>query len=80
MQYGPAARSYLLDLVLDKQVVAVTQKKERYGRIVATLMLGTMDVNVAMVQAGMAWHYKQYLREQSEAQAVEYAQSEIVAG
>jgi endonuclease YncB( thermonuclease family) len=79
MPYGSAAREYLVGLVLDKQVVAVTQKKDRYGRTVATLMLGTLDVNLAMVQAGLAWHYKRYVREQSAAQAVAYAQSEIDA-
>ena len=79
MPYGPAARAYLANLVLDKQVLAVTQKKYRYGRTVATLILGTKDVNLAMVQAGLAWHYKQYVRQQSEPQAVAYAQSEIDA-
>lgn len=79
MAYGATARAYLADLVLDKEVIAITRKKDRYGRTVATLMLGEKDVNLAMVQAGMAWHYKQYAREQTEAQAVSYAQSEIVA-
>ena len=79
MAYGATAKAYLADLVLDKDVIAITRKKDRYGRTVATLMLGTKDVNLAMVQAGLAWHYKQYVREQSEPQAVAYAQSEIDA-
>ena len=79
MAYGATAKAYLADLVLDKEVIAITRKKDRYGRTVATLMLGTKDVNLAMVQAGLAWHYKQYVRDQSEPQAVSYAQSEIVA-
>jgi len=42
-------------------------------------MLNTKDVNLAMVQAGMAWHYKQYEREQTEVQAASYSASEQLA-
>lgn len=79
MPYGSAARAHLVGLVLDKHVVAVTQKKDRYGRTVATLLHGTQDINLTMVQAGMAWHYKRYAHDQTQNQAANYAQSEQVA-
>ena len=79
MSYGLAARTYLADLVLDKEVIAITRKTDRYGRTIATLMQGAKDVNLAMVKAGMAWHYKEYAREQSETQSVAYSIAEIDA-
>jgi endonuclease YncB( thermonuclease family) len=39
-------------------------------------MLGAQDVNLAMIQAGLAWHYKHYAKEQPAAEARAYAQAE----
>lgn len=79
MPYGQASQVHLAGLVLNKEVVAVIQKQDRYGRTVATLLYGTQDINLTMVQAGMAWHYKRYAHEQTQNQAANYAQSEQVA-
>jgi endonuclease YncB( thermonuclease family) len=79
MPYGHAAQTHLSGLVLNKEVVAVIQKKDRYGRTVATLLHGTQDINLTMVQAGMAWHYKRYAHEQPRNQAANYAVAELVA-
>ncbi|MGV0961070.1 MAG: thermonuclease family protein [Limnohabitans sp.] len=56
MPYGHAAQVHLAELVLNKEVIAVTHKHDRYGRTVATLWVGTKDVNLTMVQDGLAWH------------------------
>lgn len=79
MPYGQQAALHLAALVLGKAVEAVTYKQDRYGRTVATLMLGEQDVNLAMLQAGLAWHYKHYAKEQPAAQAQAYAQAEALA-
>lgn len=79
MPHGQEAKSHLAAMVLGKEVQAIVHKKDRYGRTIATLMLNTKDVNLAMVQAGMAWHYKQYEREQTTSAAAAYAQSETQA-
>jgi endonuclease YncB( thermonuclease family) len=79
MPHGPEAKAHLAAMVLGKDVQAIAQKNDRYGRTIATLMLQTKDVNLAMLQAGMAWHYKQYEREQPQVQALRYAQTEQVA-
>ena len=76
MPYGQKAKAYLASLVFGQQVVAQMHKQDRYGRTIATLMLGTQDANLAMVQAGLAWHYKQYAKEQPKAEALAYAQAE----
>lgn len=79
MPHGQEAKAHLAAMVLGKEVQAIVHKKDRYGRTIATLMLNTKDVNLAMVQAGMAWHYKQYEREQTASAAAAYAQSETQA-
>ena len=79
MPYGQAAQAHLAGLVLNKEVVAVVHKLDRYGRTVATLWIGSKDINLTMVQAGMAWHYKLYAHEQPQNQALNYAQSELIA-
>ena len=79
MPYGNHATLYLVALVFGKTVEAVTYKQDRYGRTVATLMLGTQDINLAMLQAGLAWHYKQYEVEQTPADRAAYSAAELKA-
>lgn len=79
MPYGQAATLFLTAMVSGKDVEAVTYKQDRYGRTIATLMLGTQDINLAMIQAGLAWHFKHYAKEQPAAQARTYAQAEEIA-
>jgi endonuclease YncB( thermonuclease family) len=79
MPYGQQATLYLVSLVFGKNVEAVIYKQDRYGRTVATLMRGAQDINIDMVQAGLAWHYKHYAKEQPAALAQAYAQAEELA-
>ena len=37
------------------------------------------DANLEQVEAGMAWHYKKYQREQTPADRVEYSDAELEA-
>lgn len=76
MPHGPEAKAHLVAMVLDQEVQALVHKKDRYGRTIATLMMNTKDVNLAMVQAGWAWHYKQYAGEQTTIDAATYAHAE----
>lgn len=79
MPYGQTAKLFLAALVLGKDVDALTYKQDRYRRTIATLMLGPQDVNLALIQAGLAWHYKRYANEQPAAEARAYAQAEELA-
>lgn len=79
MPYGKHATLYLVTLVAGKTVEAMIHRQDRYGRKVATLMLESQDVNLAMLQAGLAWHYKRYRKEQPVAQAQAYARAEELA-
>jgi endonuclease YncB( thermonuclease family) len=37
------------------------------------------DVNLGQIEAGLAWHYKEYAREQSAEDRKRYAEAEIEA-
>jgi endonuclease YncB( thermonuclease family) len=74
--YGARAKDHLASLVAGRQVVIAWQKQDRYGRIVGKVLLNGRDINLVMIDAGLAWHYKAYAKEQSEADRVSYANAE----
>lgn len=63
--YGSKAKDVLSDLVFNKEVKAEVQDVDRYGRYVARIYVGDIDVGREMVRQGAAWVYRQYLREKS---------------
>ena len=58
--FGQASRKALADKVFGKDVVVVAKTKDRYGRTVGHIMLGNRDINLEMLEEGMAWHYEKY--------------------
>ena len=58
--YGKRAKEHLASLVAGKQVIAIVESKDRYGRYVANVKVQSKDVCAEMLSAGYAWHYKQY--------------------
>jgi endonuclease YncB( thermonuclease family) len=60
--------------------VAVTwDKRDRYSRIIGKISSDQIDVCLGQVRRGMAWHYKQYQRDQSPADRQAYAAAEDLA-
>ncbi len=76
MPYGNRSKQLLSDMVFDRHVQVEYDKKDRYGRTVGKIIVGGVDANLAQIKAGMAWHYKQYQRDQSVADRAAYAQAE----
>jgi len=74
--FGRRSRELLSDLVAGAQVVVETDKADRYGRSVGKVLLQGRDINLAMVNAGLAWHYKKYEREQPASDRLLYASAE----
>jgi endonuclease YncB( thermonuclease family) len=60
--FGDDSGRALAALVLKKQVQVVTVASDDYGRQVARVSLGNLDVNRHMVQRGLAWAYTRYRR------------------
>lgn len=74
--FGNKSKEHLSDLVFNKHVQVEYSKKDKYGRLVGKITVNGVDANLEQVKAGMAWHYKQYQREQSEADRFTYTQAE----
>ena len=58
--FGSRARQKLSDLVMRRHVTMDVIDHDDYGRTVARLLLDGDDVNLAMVRAGLAWHYRHH--------------------
>lgn len=74
--FGNRSKQSLSSLVFNKQVTVEYNKKDRYGRTVGKIIVDGIDANLEQVKVGLAWHYKQYQREQSEEDRLAYSEAE----
>ena len=74
--FGQKSRQLLADLVFRKHVEVIAEKKDRYGRTIGKVVHQQRDINLVLVSEGMAWHYKQYAREQDASDRKLYALAE----
>lgn len=74
--FGTQSKKSLSELVFGKDVTIVYEKTDQYGRIVGKILLDGKDINLQQVKAGMAWHYKEYQREQTPEDRELYAAAE----
>ncbi|AHM59212.1 micrococcal nuclease [Flammeovirgaceae bacterium 311] len=63
--YGTRAKQALSDLIFNKDVTVEQDDIDRYGRLVGHVYVGDVHVNPKLVQQGMAWVYRQYIKDQS---------------
>jgi endonuclease YncB( thermonuclease family) len=74
--FGQAAKRSLAALVYGAEVEVEYKKRDRYGRIVGRVLRDGRDAGLAQLEAGLAWHYLRYAREQPPAERAAYAQAE----
>ncbi len=74
--FGQRSREFLASMVAAQQVDVETEKTDKYGRSVGKVILEGRDVNLAVVAAGLAWHYKEYENEQTPSDRMLYASAE----
>lgn len=77
--YGERSKQYLSDQVLGRSVTVDWNKTDKYGRTIGKVIVNGQDANLKQVQAGLAWHYKQYEKEQSASDRSLYAHAETDA-
>jgi endonuclease YncB( thermonuclease family) len=74
--------------VFHKPARVVWDKRDRYGRIVGRVFAAecdhagcayTVDAGLEQIRAGLAWHYKQYQRDQWPSERARYAALEVEA-
>jgi micrococcal nuclease len=76
--FGQRSKESLSDIIFQKQVEITVLDQDRYGRSVCRIILNGVDVNKVQIQRGMAWHYVQYSKDASYAQAGKSAQQQRI--
>ena len=74
--YGARSKKNLSNLVFGKTVTIEFTKHDRYGRIVGKVLYKNLDMDLQQIEVGIAWHYKQYAKEQSMEDRLRYADAE----
>jgi endonuclease YncB( thermonuclease family) len=76
MPFGQRSKQSLSGLIFGKEVQVEVRAKDRYKREVGRILLDGRDINLAQVQSGMAWVYRQYLKELTQDEAKAYVRAE----
>ena len=59
--FGTRAKQFTSDLVFGKEVTVKPKERDRYGRVVAEIVLPDGRIlNQELVRAGLAWWYRRY--------------------
>lgn len=61
--WGDRSKQGLSNLCFGRQATLNVQDTDRYGRTVARVICDGRDANVEQLHAGLAWLYRQYLRD-----------------
>lgn len=65
--YGQRSKQSLIALAAQKNVLVISNKQDRYGRYLGTIMNGNLNINAEQVKNGMAWAYRFHGRALDEA-------------
>ncbi|MCG8026088.1 MAG: thermonuclease family protein [Candidatus Thiodiazotropha endolucinida] len=74
--WGNKAKQALSDLTFQKMVTVQPVTTDRYGRLVAHIYVGSLNVNREMVRTGNAWVYRKYMRDESMLDVEEQARND----
>lgn len=85
--FGNVAKQNMTEMVFGKEVRVEDRKKDRYGRTIGRVWVAvdgckavdcpmTLDVSLALLTQGLAWHYKKFLKKQSAEERGLYAFAE----
>ncbi len=74
--FGEESRAALDGMVYGRLVTIRPVTIDKYGRTVARVFLGTLDVNLELVRLGLAWRYDHYSQEQALGEAQRQAREQ----
>lgn len=77
--WANAARQKLRGLLHERELVITALKTDRWGRLVALVAADGEDPALAMLEAGLAWHFTRYDRDLPVASRERYARAESEA-
>jgi endonuclease YncB( thermonuclease family) len=88
--FGQRSKANMSALVFNREVDIVGNKRDRYGRTVAKVMVAkpdclsadcpkTEDAGLRQIEGGLAWWYRKYAKEQSRQDRADYEAAELRA-
>lgn len=63
--YGQRAKESLSNMVFGAVVDVSTEVQDKYGRTIGRVTIDGLDVNLQLVKGGLAWAYRDYLKDQT---------------
>jgi len=77
--FGDESKKALSNYIYHREVRVEYKKQDRYKRKVGKVILDKQDICLQMIKDGLAWHYKDYEKEQSKTDRDLYIQAELKA-
>ena len=74
--YGSRAKQALSGLVFGKSVQVESSGRDRYGRVLGRVYVGSLDINRELIRLGAAWAYRDYLTDKTLLQVESEARSD----
>jgi endonuclease YncB( thermonuclease family) len=77
--FGSQSKRALSNYIYQQEVTVEYKKVDKYKRKVGKVIFEGKDICLLMIELGMAWHYKDYEKEQSKTDRDLYSQAELKA-
>lgn len=77
--FGQKSKDQLARWVHGQEVRVEHSKTDRYQRVLGKVWLGERNINLAMIEVGLAWYYKQFARDLTPTDRRLYEQAEQAA-
>ena len=58
--FARVSRAGLAEMVFERECAVESRGADKYGRTIGRVSVDAADVNAAMLDSGLAWHYKRY--------------------
>ena len=76
--FSDRAKQLTAELCHGKEIGYVENDRDRWGRVIATVYADGRDVSLELLNAGVAWHFKKYNKEERYAEAERKARQRTV--
>jgi endonuclease YncB( thermonuclease family) len=78
-EFGQESKQKLSDMLLGNLVVVVWNKTVDRNRLLGTVIVGSMDVGLEQIRAGLAWYFRRYDSDIPEVERALYSVAEDIA-
>lgn len=77
--FGQVSRQHLAKQCFQQAASVVWNKRDRYQRIIGKVYCKGKEVGLDQIQAGLAWWYRKYAKDQTQEDQGRYSDAEIAA-